>query len=131
MDKKTLELAWAAGFYDGEGSSKRLYSNYKTKSGIKQSPGVYVVMTVSQSELNILKRFKKAVNNIGTINGPYQYERQRRPYWVWSVSCLGARNVFKLLKPYLGFTKRKQYYTVLRQNKHILNRKKAWIYDEK
>lgn len=33
---KEIELAWSAGFYDGEGSTKRIFYHYKTKKGINR-----------------------------------------------------------------------------------------------
>ena len=126
-----IELAWAAGFYDGEGSTKRVYYHYKTKNGIKRIPNKHISMTVSQCELFPLKRFMKAVGNLGRINGPYKYKAQKRPYWIWSVTCHPAMDVFKKLKPYLSPIKIKQFNTVMKDVKPTPNRKKAWIYDKK
>lgn len=128
---KKIELAWAAGFYDGEGSSKKIYYHYKTKKGIKKPPTKNIVMSVSQAELEPLLRFKKAVDNIGHINGPYQYGTNKRPYWIWSASCKSARLVFKLLKPFLSSIKKKQYLCVDKELYSVKNRKKGWIHDEK
>lgn len=131
MVNNQIELAWAAGFYDGEGSSKKINYHYKTKKGIKKKPSQNIVMSVSQTDLEPLKRFKKAVNNIGHINGPYQYGSNKRPYWIWSASCASAQQVFKLLKPYLSSIKKKQFNIVDKEIATVKNRKKGWVSDEK
>lgn len=128
--KMKIELAWAAGFFDGEGSTKKIYYRYKTKKGIKCKPSRNVCMSVSQSEITTLKRFKKAINGIGHINGPYQYKPNRRPYWTWSVSCKSARETFKLLKPYLSQPKKDQYKVVYAELFTVPSRKKGWLHDE-
>jgi hypothetical protein len=128
--KKDIELAWAAGFYDGEGSSKAIYYHYKTKKGKARNPSRNVCMSVSQCELAPLERFKKAVNNLGHINGPYHYKAQKRPYWIWSSSCASAKEVFKKLKPYLSQAKKLQYELVSDSlNSYVPNRQKGWIHD--
>lgn len=128
---KKIELAWAAGFYDGEGSSKKICYHYKTKKGIRKAPTKNIMMSVSQAELEPLLRFQNAVKGIGHINGPYQYNTNKRPYWIWSASCKSARIVFKLLKPYLSSIKKKQYLQVDKELYSVKNRKKGWIHDEK
>lgn len=132
MKKNKLELAWAAGFFDGEGSSKPIWYHYKTKKGEKKNPTRNVCLTVCQSNLEPLERFKKAVNDIGRINGPYQYKPNKRPYWVYSTSCASAREVFKLLKPYLSSIKVKQFETVsdLVLKDRADKKYKGWIHDE-
>ena len=88
-------------------------------------------MSVSQAELKPLLKFKKAVSNIGHINGPYQYNSNKRPYWVWSASCRSAKLVFAILKPYLSSIKKKQFMHVSKELYAVSSRKKGWISDEK
>ena len=109
MSKPQLELAWAAGFFDGEGSTKRIYSHYFTKKGEVRKPAPGVCLSVAQAELKPLLRFKKAVGNVGHINGPYSYRSNQRPYWIWSASYKTAREVFGSLKTYLCPIKKAQY----------------------
>lgn len=124
---KAIQLAWAAGFYDGEGSSKRINYHYKDKKGRPRSPSKNVCMSVSQAELRPLLKFKKAVNDLGHINGPYQYGTNKRPYWIWSASCSAAREVFRLLRPYLHTTKKKQFLLVSKEINRNSSRKKGWV----
>lgn len=128
---KLTDIAWAAGFFDGEGCSTRHYSSYKSKKGKPKNPNVCVGISVSQAELSPLKKFKKAVKNIGCINGPYQYKPNKRPYWVWSTSGKAAKKVFNILKPYLSTVKKKQFLIVSTEINRASNRKKGWIHDEK
>lgn len=108
------ELAWAAGFFDGEGSSKRIYNHYTTKKGEVRKPTSNVVLSVAQTALKPLERFKEAVGGIGHINGPYKYRANQRPYWVWSASYFSGRLVFKRLEKYLCSIKKEQYFKVSR-----------------
>ena len=56
-----LELAWAAGFFDGEGSVGYYINNYANKKCRTWS------LSVTQKDLRPLERFKIAVGNIGYI----------------------------------------------------------------
>lgn len=70
------ELAWAAGFFDGEGTTG-------VKTGKRPAPQAHL----SQTDKRPLERFQKAVFGCGIILGPYsrpQYPN-RKPYWTWSV----------------------------------------------
>jgi hypothetical protein len=126
----STEVAWAAGFYDGEGSSKKIYYRYRTKKGVKCTPTSNVCMSVSQCHLEPLERFKTAIGGIEHINGPYHYKAQKRPYWVWSASCKSARQVFEILKPYLSSIKIRQFEQVETEVvASVADRKKGWIYE--
>jgi hypothetical protein len=88
------ELAWAAGFYDGEGCT---YMN-------KQRPS----MTIAQGTKEPLERFVRAVG-FGRIYGPYKYSTNRQPHWVLYIN--GEKPVvetFEKLKPWLCSIKRRQ-----------------------
>jgi len=53
------ELAWAAGFFDGEGCF-----SYTEKAG-------YATVTIGQVDRRVLDRFQEAVGGVGKIYGPY------------------------------------------------------------
>lgn len=57
------ERAWAAGFFDGEGTAGATY-------------GKYLYLTVSQTETTTLERFRRAVGGIGGI---YAISTKGRP----------------------------------------------------
>lgn len=130
MIMNDIEKAWAAGFYDGEGSSKKKYYHYVNKKGLPRKPNQNVMMSVSQAHLETLERFKKAVGDRGTINGPYQYKGNKRPYWIWSASNKAARDVYEILKPFLSSIKKQQFEIILNELSSMSERKKGWIFDE-
>ena len=90
------ELAWAAGFYGGDGTTSAGLNiaggpGYRTlKAGIPQAAlegGVPPVLT----------RFHAAVGGAGAVRGPYVLKNpwSRLPQFVWSIS--GIRGVEPLL----------------------------------
>lgn len=93
------ELAWAAGLYDGEGST---FSNGKTPP----------MMTINQSgSPEVLKRFQSAVGGLGRIYGPRQVGSPGRnqPRWDWkSCSFEHAQAIMAMLWPFLSSVKRTQ-----------------------
>lgn len=125
------EIAWAAGFYDGEGSTKKKYYHYVSKKGKPQKPNQNIMMSVSQANLEPLERFKVAVGNKGNINGPYKYKRNKREYWVWSASNKAAREVYATLLPFLCSIKKQQFDTIMNELTTKSDRKKGWVLDEK
>jgi hypothetical protein len=89
------ELAWAAGFFDGEGHSR---SRDSKKS-------VYVIQ-VSQKQTDCLRRLQNAVGGLGTIRGPY---RTKYPIYFWDVCKTSeADTVMNMLWPYLSKYKKEQ-----------------------
>jgi hypothetical protein len=100
------DLAWAAGFFDGEGCF-----SFTDRTG-------YATVAVGQVEREPLERFKAAVDGLGKIYGPYfqvypgrmstrpwhQYRAYRREH----VQAIAAMLWFKL-----GDSKRTQARTVL------------------
>lgn len=93
------ELAWAAGFYDGEGST-----SYGTHKGGSR-PYIIPSASVSQKNATTLERFQRAVGGRGRI-----YERRNRPgMFQWETSrWVEARDVVNLLWPWLCEPKRQQ-----------------------
>jgi hypothetical protein len=101
------ELAWAAGFFDGEGCSRS-----KSKK--------YSVMTINQIDTEVLERFHKAVLGLGKIYGPYipsgitKAGEPRKQMWTWRVSnWIDCQAVYAMLYPFLGTIKRAQGAKVL------------------
>jgi hypothetical protein len=68
------ELAWAAGFFDGEGCF--CYSEAAR----------YVSVSIGQTSIEPLEQFRAAVG-VGKINGPYMHKHPKRlgkkPQWVY------------------------------------------------
>lgn len=98
-----IELAWAAGFFDGEGyvgfpkentllrNKKRLYGNFR--------------LAVSQVHREPLDRFLAAVGE-GKIYGPYQNRRgKHKDHFVFNAYGNKGVRVFNRLRPYLSAIK--------------------------
>lgn len=102
----THELAWAAGFFDGEGSTVRMN-------------GKYARMQLAQSESGIgtLRRFRRAVG-AGSVVGPNKYKSSiGKPQYVWVCSNLeDCQFVLARLWKWLGLQKRGQASTVFSCN---------------
>lgn len=72
------EWAWAAGFYEGEGSIS--------------TSGRHLHMSLSQVNLEPLERYLRIVDR-GKIYGPYKGNR-KNPIYTWQVQGQGAVDVF-------------------------------------
>lgn len=97
-----LELAWAAGFFDGEGG---------TYGGERHGATIRVGQVEDNRE--VLERFHRAVLGIGRIRGPYPM-RSGRPQSEWRVtSWPEVQAVIALLWRFLGSEKREQAKAVL------------------
>lgn len=107
-----IELAWAAGFFDGEGS---VFVNRKRNVRRSGRPGsepyntVSVCLSVSQVEPAPLIRFADAVGG-RRPTGPYKPRSvNSRPYYRWD--AMGRPSVHRVLVtlwPYLTEPKRAQ-----------------------
>lgn len=95
------ELAWAAGFFDGEGC---------TSVTIDPTWG-HMSASVPQVDREILERFHKAVNGIGNIGGPRKPSPiGKHEIYTWRVgSFIGVQAVMAMLWGFLFRTKREQY----------------------
>lgn len=107
----THELAWAAGFFDGEGCS----SNRRDKS---RPDYVSVVVKIGQSDRRPLDRFQKAVLGLGSIGGPYQKKPGHKPVYTLSFGAFHeAQAVVAMLWKWLGEDKRSQAIRVFKAAK--------------
>ena len=101
MDRE--DLAWAAGFFDGEGCFS--------------SPRTTRFPIITQSELDPLERFRRAVGT-GKIYAPYRYDQSDRwtgkPQYKYQATGLQAvQAIAEMLWFKLAAAKRDQAYTVL------------------
>jgi hypothetical protein len=99
MSKET-EWAWAAGFFDGEGSTSVLYPG---KSEGRPEGYACLHVKVSQKDRRPLERFQAALG-MGSITGPYQ----PGDIHCWQKGGKGANEALELLWPYLSEPKREQ-----------------------
>ena len=106
------ELAWAGGFFDGEGST--YLEKHRTHAGY-----FYPVLYVPQAaEIGIapeLLRLKSAMRGIGNISGVRQDGPDWTPYRRWRVVTPEKVQVaLHLLWPFIGEVKRTQAQRVMR-----------------
>jgi len=93
MEKKDIEIIWAAGFFDGEGCT------YATKDK-------FLVLTIGQKNTNkeVLERFKSAVG-VGNI---YTYKRESAKtgfFSTYKAHSQEVKFVLELISPYLSSEK--------------------------
>jgi hypothetical protein len=100
-----LELAWAAGFFDGEGCT--------TLDVLRDRRFQYVRLSIKQVVAANLERFRAAVGGLGNVSPPRQESPKGRPICKYTLAGTGARAVLNLLWPYLGEAKREQATRVL------------------
>lgn len=87
------DVAWAAGFFDGEGYV-----------GLVKGNGSYrrLQASVAQVDKRPLDKFLSAVG-VGEVRGPYgPYSTTRQPYWQYMVHGSGVRVLYELLAPFLS-----------------------------
>jgi hypothetical protein len=93
------QLAWAAGFIDGEG-----YIRCRGES----DSGTFCIH-VAQTDKFVLHRLKKIFKG-GKIYGPYSHKNKEnhKPYFVYSISSREAIKAFNKIRLFLSKVKRQQ-----------------------
>ena len=105
MTTDTHELAWAAGFFDGEAHIGLARTNNKTQNR-------HLHIQICQTEDGPLERFTEAVN-AGKIYGPYNHNRKvngnQRPYKQLHIATFEkVQQTVCLLWPWLSTPKKNQ-----------------------
>lgn len=108
---KSEELAWAGGFFDGEGSTYLL--RHRTHVG-HFTPAVEVPQSGWHGVPIVLTRFRAALDGIGNISGPYEYTWADAPVTRWKTEALNdVQLALHRLMPFIGPVKRAQALGVL------------------
>lgn len=106
----THELAWAAGFFDGEGSISTILPLLDTKQCVR------VLLGLSQVRPEPLYRFKEAVGGIGNLKGPYLNARGGQPFYRYQAGThRQVQHVVALLWNFLSEPKREQCFREMRR----------------
>lgn len=101
------ELAWAAGFFDGEGCT------YAMK---RSDAYTRVALDVGQVNKDTLERFRAAVGGLGSVVGPYSHRArpQSKPIYQYRASSFeDVQAVLAMLWAWLGPHKREQALTAM------------------
>ena len=105
------ELAWAGGFFDGEGST--YLEKHRTHQGYLV-PRLYVPQSAEIGIAPELTRLKSALGGLGAISGLRPGKGTWKPYRRWRVSAvLDVQVGLHLLWPFIGRVKRTQAQRVL------------------
>lgn len=101
-----LELAWAAGLFDGEGNA----GTHVSRTGPLGREYLYLTLQIGMADRATLERFAAAVGH-GTVKGPYHsssYKPHHAPMYRWSVQGRKAEAVANKLLPFLSPVKSAQ-----------------------
>jgi hypothetical protein len=108
------ELAWAGGFFSGEGCS-RVNTTRTTKKFVRprdyHRTQLSLVQTTDDGEIpEALQRFWDAILGLGNITGPYKKRHQNgRDYYTWSATkFVEVQAIIAMLWPWLSTIKQKQ-----------------------
>lgn len=97
---KSHQLAWAAGFIDGDGFIT--IQNRKIKHGEKVYTGTYLRVGACQAQLAPLEKLQNLFG--GSIrpknSGPNPHGYNRKQQWVWTLSTAEAKNALEQMLPY-------------------------------
>ena len=110
MFNSTHELAWAAGFFDGEGHAASQNRTRNIKIGGRQS-FTNIILDIRQVNPYVLHRFQDAVGGIGHIYGPFPRKDNPngRPVYFYSVTkSEHCQAVIAMLWKWLSPVKRAQ-----------------------
>jgi hypothetical protein len=100
------ELAWAGGFYTGEGT---VGCNYRNNTRLGNNEGICIRMSIKQVEREPLVKFRNAISRIGSIVGPNKRPLHQSPIHQWRISSYeGTQAILAMLWPWLSTVKKEQ-----------------------
>lgn len=103
--KDSTNLAWAAGFFDGEGCF-HTSKPYKKKPNSK--PRLHIAAIITQIHPEVLDRFCEILG-VGSVRGPYQRGGDRSNIWRYQTQRPAeVKYIYEMLYPWLGSIKRAQ-----------------------
>lgn len=106
---KDTELAWCAGFFDGEGhvSYHRGYPHIITG---RVSAQLYAHVPQASDNIEVLVKFQLIIG-FGKLKGPYKTKNKDKHQVQYGVK--EVESLFLMLKPYLGSAKTKDFQVAL------------------
>lgn len=94
---RIADLAWAAGFVDGEGCLQIARQRYRGRP----NPSFRPLLAVTQNHRPTLQRLQQVLGGGGHICPMQQRPQNRRPIWLLQYFGRHAINALRLLRPYL------------------------------
>lgn len=120
----SLEIAWAAGFFDGDGSAS-------TKRKLSRDGTVFYTVCASAAQSGpsglpeVLRRFRRVVD-LGRIYGPLQWRNTTVPGYEWHIaSYKDVLALEALIGPHLSSDRREQVRAALRTFARSRHRRSA------
>lgn len=89
-----IDIAWAAGFIDGEGHIKFQWKKTNSKLGGNGR----LAFDVAQVDIRPLEKLKSIFG--GKIYGPYKYGTNKQYYYKWYLGGQSAKKALSSLMPY-------------------------------
>lgn len=109
---KDTELAWAAGFLDGEGCWYAMKAS-KRKNGTQPRR---FALSVNQADPRPLLRLAEIAGQ-GNVKGPYTPKERKvkrnKPVWYFVLSGLPAWHFYIRLEPYMSEPKKEQVQSII------------------
>ncbi len=106
------ELAWAGGFFDGEGCT--YLEKHRTHTGYVV-PRLYVPQSCDVGIAPELLRLSSVLHGLGRISGVRRGKGDSKPYRRWRIQASGdVQRALHLLWPFIGDVKRSQAQRVMR-----------------
>jgi hypothetical protein len=110
--QRDIDLAWIAGFFDGEGSTTYRPISYASKRPDRPGFGRSMVMSISQVNRSNLGRVQRTLG--GVIQGPFK-QKNARDCWHWRLhKATDVRDSVRALWPHLGDEKKLQALRAIR-----------------
>jgi hypothetical protein len=110
---REIQLAWAAGFFDGEGT---VGADQDPRTGRYRAINMEIPQSSANGVPDVLVRFREIIG-VGNISGPHEPRSpwSRLPRYRWLSGGLdNAEAVSALIWPWLGSVKRAQFENAIR-----------------
>jgi lysyl-tRNA synthetase class I len=108
------DVAWFAGFYEGEGTAYCCRQYKKTKHEMVPRIAFSLRLNIVQVDREPLDKIV-AIFNGGNLNGPYLGKANRKPHYQLNYTNKKAIEIMELARPYLSKRRVDQYEDALRK----------------
>jgi len=105
------EVAWCAGFFDGEGHVS-YHRSYPSETSGRVSPQLYANVPQASDNIEVLVFFQSVVG-LGKILGPYKMPNSNRTQHKLQFGIKEVEPLFLILRPYLRAEKTTDFQNAL------------------